>query len=319
MKTLWQFAHERHDIFLRRVAGEPPPWTDDPIMQSARFTNIFRAADRFSQFMIQEVFREGWSHDDAFVCVMLARHFNLPYSWRVIEELAATNPEEYGPEMGLDVWWGEFSAFAEALSARMLEEREAGKSVYSHAYIVPATGPEFWGHPRWDGWFHTLDQMLQDSLPTRIKWLPASSVLKHLRSYKQMGAFITYQIYADLCYTDLWPWNDSSALIPGVGAVRGASARAEMTLNERGAYDWIYQAWEEQNEQSWDETGREAPLLWGHELSLMDVQNIHCEYGKYVKAAGGGHIKRRYDQIGESMKFKFPASWGVNIPEELRA
>lgn len=37
---------ERHYIYLRRKAGDPPPWTDDLIMQRYRFCNVFRELDR---------------------------------------------------------------------------------------------------------------------------------------------------------------------------------------------------------------------------------------------------------------------------------
>ena len=44
--TLWRFAAERHRIYLRRITGQPHPWTSDPVLSSYRFTNVFRAADR---------------------------------------------------------------------------------------------------------------------------------------------------------------------------------------------------------------------------------------------------------------------------------
>ena len=38
----WYFASERHRVFERRVAGEPDPWTDDPILREFKFCNVFR-------------------------------------------------------------------------------------------------------------------------------------------------------------------------------------------------------------------------------------------------------------------------------------
>lgn len=51
----WYFASERQSAFERRVAGLPAPWTDDAILQTFKFCNVFRAADRVSQYMIREV------------------------------------------------------------------------------------------------------------------------------------------------------------------------------------------------------------------------------------------------------------------------
>ncbi|HEV2187580.1 MAG TPA: nucleotide kinase domain-containing protein, partial [Stellaceae bacterium] len=53
--SYWRFAAERQAIFVRRLAGMPAPWTDDPILARHRFTNAYRAADRVSQFLIREV------------------------------------------------------------------------------------------------------------------------------------------------------------------------------------------------------------------------------------------------------------------------
>lgn len=51
----WTFASRRQQAFERRAAGEPAPWTDDPILRAYKFCNVFRAADRVSQYLIREV------------------------------------------------------------------------------------------------------------------------------------------------------------------------------------------------------------------------------------------------------------------------
>src|SRR5258706_4099479 len=51
----WTFASRRQAAFERRLNGDPPPWSDDPILQAFKFCNVFRAADRVSQYMIRDV------------------------------------------------------------------------------------------------------------------------------------------------------------------------------------------------------------------------------------------------------------------------
>src|SRR4051794_37849562 len=53
--TYWRFAAARQAIYEARLAGAPAPWSDDPVLQAFRFTNVYRAADRVSQFLISEV------------------------------------------------------------------------------------------------------------------------------------------------------------------------------------------------------------------------------------------------------------------------
>ena len=54
-----RFAAERQRIFFRRLRGNPPPWTADPILQRNKFTNAYRAADRVSQYLIRKVIYGG--------------------------------------------------------------------------------------------------------------------------------------------------------------------------------------------------------------------------------------------------------------------
>ena len=46
--TYWRFASERQEMFMHRVLGSTPPWTEDPILSAHRFTNTYRASDRVS-------------------------------------------------------------------------------------------------------------------------------------------------------------------------------------------------------------------------------------------------------------------------------
>jgi hypothetical protein len=49
------FINEREQIRLKRKQGLPPPWTDDPILQHTRFTNIDRIHDSGTQMILNHV------------------------------------------------------------------------------------------------------------------------------------------------------------------------------------------------------------------------------------------------------------------------
>ena len=57
--TYWSFLIERQRILFKRLQGAPPPWTLDPILGSYRFTNVYRATDRVSQYLIRNVIYSG--------------------------------------------------------------------------------------------------------------------------------------------------------------------------------------------------------------------------------------------------------------------
>lgn len=54
-EAFFAFARARHEITLRRAAGLPRPWTDDPILGHHRFTNVFREMDRTTKWIADNV------------------------------------------------------------------------------------------------------------------------------------------------------------------------------------------------------------------------------------------------------------------------
>lgn len=38
----WYFACERQNIFIKKLNGEPAPWTNDKILQEYKFCNSYR-------------------------------------------------------------------------------------------------------------------------------------------------------------------------------------------------------------------------------------------------------------------------------------
>lgn len=54
--SFFYWIRERHNIYRKRVAGEPGPWTNDPILAGYKFTNPFRENDRVTIWM-----RQNWT------------------------------------------------------------------------------------------------------------------------------------------------------------------------------------------------------------------------------------------------------------------
>ena len=59
VKEFYNWINERHRIYLKRLYKETPPWTDDPILQSYKFTNPFRENDRVTVWM-----RQNWTNQN---------------------------------------------------------------------------------------------------------------------------------------------------------------------------------------------------------------------------------------------------------------
>lgn len=88
-ETYWRLASERQAIYEKRLRGEPPPWTNDPILSEYKFTNAFRASDRTRQFLTRNVIYEsGGSMEDREVVfrILLFKLFNSIDAWEALRE-----------------------------------------------------------------------------------------------------------------------------------------------------------------------------------------------------------------------------------------
>lgn len=85
-ESFWRFAAERHRIYEKRLRGEPRPWTDDPILAQYKFTNVFRAADRVSQYLIKVIYHPDASTDAEEVVfrTLLFKLFNSIPCWEIL-------------------------------------------------------------------------------------------------------------------------------------------------------------------------------------------------------------------------------------------
>jgi alpha-glutamyl/putrescinyl thymine pyrophosphorylase clade 1 len=151
----WRFAAERQRIFFARAEGQPPPWTEDQILASYKFTNAYRASDRVSQFLIRRViYRDDLpqTHDETFFRVMLFKLFNKVETWELLEE-------KLGPLSWKDY---EFKRFDRVLTKAMA----GGRRIYSAAYIMPSAGSL--GHDRKHrNHLALVERMMRDGLPAK--------------------------------------------------------------------------------------------------------------------------------------------------------
>jgi alpha-glutamyl/putrescinyl thymine pyrophosphorylase clade 1 len=51
--AFFDWCIEREAILIRREAGEPPPWSRDPVFQKGRFLNVFREDDKGTKAVLR--------------------------------------------------------------------------------------------------------------------------------------------------------------------------------------------------------------------------------------------------------------------------
>ena len=302
--TLWRFAAERHRIYLRRITGQPHPWTSDPVLSSYRFTNVFRAADRVSQYLIRMAYSDHEANDDTlFLRTMLFKIFNKIDTWEyVINGMGLPAADRF-----------DYPGCDELLAGR----RRLGKAIYSAAYIMPSGGAS--GVPKHRMHLDLLRRMLDDRLPAKLRH---SRSLKDaydlLVAYPTLGPFLAFQYAIDLNYTTLTSHSERSFVVAGPGALDGLSK----CFDSPGEYSpedvilWL----SDRQEEEFCRTGLRFDGLWGRSLRPIDVQNLLCEVSKYTRAthpeikgrAGRGRIKQKFAAAGPVSKPFFPPKWELN-------
>lgn len=311
--SYWKFAAERLRVYYRRLADPDGPWTDDPILAAHRFTNSFRAADRVSQFLIQEVqYREDRSQapTEVFFRTLLFKIFNRIETWHGLER-------ELGP-----ISWQ--SCDLNRISDILDREISRGSRIYSAAYIMPS--PSL-GHKRKHAnHLALLSRMIDDGLPGQLARASSlAAVYKMILAYPGLGPFLAFQYAIDLNYSTLIDFNESDFVVPGPGALDGISkcfhdgAKLDATA--------VIHAMTDRQDREFARLGLDFNGLFGRRLQPIDCQNLFCEISKYARLAhpeiagisGRTRIKQQYRARPRevvAMPF-FPPKWklAVRFPE----
>jgi hypothetical protein len=302
----WYFASERQQMFARRVAGEPGPWTDDPILREFKFCNVFRAADRVSQYMIRDVcyHDEPCTAEDRLFQITAFRTFSKTGTWRAVRDVLGRYPV--------------LDDLADGSFTRALDQaRQDNGGLYTGAFILCAT--DAYGqsakHRNHVELFRHM--FLHDRLGAKL--LEAESlrqVYDLLHGYPLMGDFMSYQTSIDLNYSALLDFSENDFTQAGPGALRGMRKVFE-NLSDYTPAEIVLWMTERQDEE-FARLGLPFSGLWGRPLHAIDCQGLFCETDKYCREAAPElastrkRIKARFTPTPEPIRLFFPPKWGIN-------
>lgn len=271
IKRFVTFIEERRKIFIKRSAGDPPPWTKDKILQQYRFTNVQREDDKVTRWIAENWRAPHRLDEHLWFAMVVARHFNRP------DTLEA---------LGFPARWNAKKAL------KVLANRAAdGKKNYSAAYMIVPSGTIA---PKTE---YLVEQVLTPMWVKRNEIKPhdgdtLASFYTRLNSCRGMGSFLTAQIIADVKYVqplksarDWWTWAAS-----GPGSRRGLNRLMKRPVNA----SWPEAQWLEEvqalRERVTNTADRYVPSL-----HAQDIQNCLCEFDKYERARlGEGRPKQLY-------------------------
>jgi hypothetical protein len=313
VQLLWQWANERHAIYIRKWIreggfenpGDPWPYAPkdadleecDPnrfvdedrfgpltlskILQQYRFCNVFRELDRVTVWIDQNIRKPFANHPDLWLMLAIARTINWPDTLQRL--IQASNSDE------LPCWPSHPDFTPDYLSQALNAISEQGVKIYTGAYMIRAESDKT---KPWYSWSkqsyiakivigrlwedrHHWRNMFHDQLEMQTIWRMLQD--KH---YIGWGPFMAYQVVVDLRHTrylrnapDINTW---AALGPGSrrGLNRLAGRPLDFNLSqEQGLHEMRY-IWETQDRYR-------AP--WVPKIELSDIQNCLCETDKYLR------------------------------------
>ena len=307
--SYWKFAAERQRIFEKRLAGQPEPWTKDPILQAHKFTNVFRACDRVSQYLIREVIYEPAASTDAEETVfriLLFKLFNSITAWEVLKS-----------KFGIPTWKGfNQQAYAQELGTA----KASGIKIWNMAYVQ---NQNYATHlpTKHERYLELVKHMMSAGVTGKLQAARSyAHAFRVLQSYPLHGkSFLPMQHLTDLNYSEVINFSEDDFIVPGPGALDGIR-KCWGPLPPGVTPSDIIRGCVDDQEIFFKAAGEQPVRLFGkRRLTAIDCQNLFCETDKIARVAhpqftlpgGRSKIKQTLQPTGPLPKPFFPPKWGI--------
>lgn len=303
LKEYWCFACERQNIFYKKLNKQPEPYTNDVILQKYKFCNAYRVLDRVSQFLLREVIysKEKYSLEDTVFRIIFFKIFNLPSTWIEVQK--------HFHEVSLKTF--EFNAYSNFLTSL-----KKVKPIYNSAYIMCANKVYGFNYKH-ENHLYLLHKMFkEDNLPKKLNACKTfEEAFKLIVSYHLIGNFLAYQYVTDLNYSDYFNWDNNSFTVAGPGSKRGIQKVFGQVKNYE---EKIMETYLKQ-EETLNAFGLEFKYLKNHKLEPIDIQNLFCEFDKYLREANPNlksnrtKIKTKYRKTSGEISYILPKKWNAKL------
>ena len=305
-KYYFYFIQERMNIFWRKY-NDADQLTDDPIFQTYKFTNVYRACDRVSQYLIKNVIYKDldrYTPEDVLLRILVFKVFNKIETWEYLNGKNEITTKTFNVQKLTDA----------------LTRRQQTNPIFSNAYMMAGSHAEYKGIPtKHQVWLQMIEDRFikNQGLRTVLNAKSMAEVYSQLREYPLIGDFLAYQYTIDFNYSPFLNFDEDSFVKAGVGAVRGIK---KCFKSYGDTYEDAIRYTQEHFDAFQERYGSTAfrPLP-GREPKLIDLQNCFCETDKYLRAkmpdlkVGNVRIKQHYKPSSERIEYYFPKQWGVTL------
>ena len=269
------YINERHKIFIKRHLGDPFPWTDDEILQTYSFCNVFRELDKVTLWI-----RENWREP-------YADHPNLPFAMAMARQI---NWPETLEELGFPEHWN-----PERIKAIMQGRMNRKEKVYTGAYMLTGT----LGGTKVE---QTIDKILTPLYenPPPIHHNSLQNTWAEYLPYAGFSGFMAYEVVTDLRHTkyldkaeDIMTWANA-----GPGAKRGLNRIHGRPLEQSIKIDQLNKEMKDLLDISGEVADTLDPSV--PDLEMREIEHCLCEYDKYERVRlGEGRPRAKFNYKGE--------------------
>jgi hypothetical protein len=301
------FIQERMNIFWNRYNNNQP-WTTDEILRVHKFTNVYRAMDRVSQYLIRKVIysESSLSDEDILLRIIVFKIFNKPYTWEYLEDRVGI----------ITVKNFELSR----INAALLELKQV-QPIFNNAYMMTGTH-SLYNHLNYkhEKWLEMVkNELIGKSIFKKIiNSNSLSEVYELLRDCSFIGDFLAYQYTIDMNYSSVIDFSENSFVKAGIGAIRGIRKCFE-PLTKKYSFEDAIKYTQDNFEKYQNKFGyTDFKPLFGRVPTLIDLQNCFCETDKYLRAkipelqVGNKRIKQKYKASSKPLELFFPPKWNIN-------
>jgi hypothetical protein len=272
-RGFWEYVHERVRIRDARRAGQPPPWTDDPLLSSLHFPNVHREDDLGTVYF----------HEQTASCTP-GEVLWYAYAYRLLNRIETF--ERHGGlrtaaprRRSLDRWY-----------VALEKDLAAGIPVSTGRHFVPG----FQRYVELTGYVLEHRRELERAV-LAAETLEAACAA--VRTVPHVGTFFSWQITCDLLEARVVPFDEDDWAEFGPGAsnalhmmesgvscadyVWGQPPSPRRVAELRPYADWLVASQE----------GFLPAGFGGPRVTLKNAEHGLCEYLRYVRAGAGFYAK----------------------------
>lgn len=267
------FVCERERVRMLKESGAPAPWTHDPILQKYKFTCVRRKDDRMSKWFIKHLIEPYTNRTDLWFTLLVARLINWPpMIQRLIEQgVLPCSPHEFD---------------ASRFVATVENYKDGGNKVYGDAYLVYPTRMDPGGNKSESLAKWIIGDVIKNHKAVHHSLWDADmgqpSVARFVTELSEcfgISTFTAGQVAADLA-TDLGHLGNAEDLLTWAPLGPGSQAGLNYLFGKPVSAKWDQTDF---NHALMDARERVVEELGIEDVTLHDLQNCTCEYGKYAR------------------------------------